>query len=225
MPKRNQRGKKSKKRNGGASKSPMLSFDAGAIGRFIGLPVGRIPVSIGSNRNLSAVNAVYPRMVKLDSPIIPQFASMVAGGTTLNLACTVANLVENFASRFGSLFGEYCLVGLRFEIRVNSVVNPAGIYLAWFNEKGTAAPGATEALNTPHIEGIVSNTESPSSHVISWRATDYLDLDWSDNSATTVTPVSFKLYSNTAATGTTATTTAQFIITGAASMCFRAYDG
>jgi hypothetical protein len=164
-------------------------------------------------------------MVKLDTPIIIQTASIAAGGVTLALQCNVNTLVENWATRFAALFGEYAIVGIRLEIRISNVAVPSGLYIAFFNEKGTAAPNAVEALNTPHIEGLVSNTESPSRHMISWMAADYLDLDWQDNLASTYTPVTFKIFASSAATGTQATTTGTIIITGALALCLRAYNG
>jgi len=163
-------------------------------------------------------------MVKLDTPIIIQQASVAAGAVSLALQCNVNNLVENFATRFGSLFGEYALVGIVLEVRVNNVAVPSGLYLAYFNEKGTGAPTIVEALNTPHVEGLISNTESPSAHKLMWKAADYLDLDWQDNAATTYTPVTFKIFASSA-TGTQATTTATISISGSVALCLRAYAG
>jgi hypothetical protein len=200
------------------------TLDVSGFMSRMGLPIPRLPFLIGSDGNLSPVAAVYPRMVKLDFPIIIQTASVVAGGVSLALQCNVNNLIENFSTRVGSLFGEYAIVGLRIEVRVNNVAVPSGLYLAYFNEKGTGAPTIVEALNTPHVEGLLSNTESPSKHLLEWKASDYLDLDWQDNAASTYTPVTFKIFASSA-TGTQATTTGTLSISGAVALCLRAYSG
>jgi hypothetical protein len=191
-----------------------------------GMPVGRIPRLIGSATNLPAGSTSYPTMVKWDVPIIPTFYTMTAGNLAVSLPIQFTTLCFNQSQILG-VFQEYCLVGFRFELRINATVNQSGLIVVIVDEKVATAPNDS-CFATPHLELICSNTESPSRHMISWRAKDYLDLDWTSTSSGADVPCWLKLFASTAAapagTGTTGTTSCQVCITGSVAMCFRGFE-
>jgi hypothetical protein len=189
------------------------------------LPVGRLPVRVAGTHLLRASKTIYPPMVKLDFPIEPLAFVMVAGVVSASQAID-ANALTTLATDFYALFQEYCLVGARFEIRVTDVVNPGGIILVYIDEKVATAPTLAQAAARPHVEMLVSNTESPNRYEIDWVASDFLDLQWGSTAAAGASPVIpsyIKFFSSVAGTFTTNTTTCQVIITGSLSFCFRGY--
>lgn len=222
MPRKSSRGKKKGKARGasGGNSGGRAVVDVSGLMQRMGLPVPRLPFLIGSSQNLSARDAVYPAMVKLDFPIEPQFVSLVAGALASIIPLNFS-LIENWANA-AALFGEYAIVGFRGELRVSNVVNPAGLVLVYIDEKSSSAPTAATATGADHLERMVSNTESPSAAKISWMSTDYVDLQWTATGNST-TPAWLKVYAATGTTGTTATTTGQVALTGAISLCFRGY--
>lgn len=224
MPRGKKRGKGKGKQGGqrnGAGSRPTVDL-TGMLNR-LGLPVPRLPFLLGSNRDLVAAHSIYPRMVKLDFPIIPQFLTIATGAMAQVISVSI-NLIEQVGGLQG-LFAEYSIVGIVFELRCNASATPQGIYLAYIDEKGSSTPSATTALEAPHIEGLVSNTESPSSHRIFWKVADFLDMDWTSMASSAEIPVWLKLFASTAATGTSASTGAQIIVTGSVALCLRGYVG
>jgi hypothetical protein len=213
-------GKQGGQRNGSGSRP---TVDLSGMLQRLGLPVPRLPFLLGSNRDLTVSNSVYPRMVKLDFPIIPQFLTIATGAMAQVISVSI-NLIEQVGGLQG-LFAEYSIVGVIFELRCNASATPQGIYLAYLDEKGSVTPTATTALEAPHIEGLVSDTESPSSHRIMWKVADFLDMDWTSMASSSEIPVWLKLFTSTAATGTSASTGAQIIVTGSLALCLRGYVG
>jgi len=220
MPRKSSRGKKKGGRSNNAS-SNRPTIDVSGMLAGLGLPVPRLPFLIGSSNNLGASRSVYPR-VDLSIPIIPSFAAIVAGGLTTVLSISAsAALIENWAA-FSALFGEFCLVGFTLEFRMNNVVTPAGLILIYVDEKSAAAPTFVNAASAPHLDILVSQTESPSKHLVSWKARDLADLQWTSTAATEL-PVWVKLFAAVASTGTAAGTTGTVQITGAVQVSFRGY--
>jgi hypothetical protein len=212
-----QRGKKNKN-----SSNQTLTIQ-GPWGSSLSLPIGRLPVKIGSDVTLSANNSIYPKMVKLDAKINTEQLSVAAGAAAGVLAIDTT-LIANFSTRFASLFGEYCLVGANLEIRYASLTNPGGIGVLYLDEKAATAPTANAALAAAGLDVQLANVESPSRYSIKWTAKDYIDLDWTDTS-TNVTSVWLKFYTNTANFGTPAAGTGVIYVTGSLAFCFRGYAG
>jgi len=210
--------KKTKKPKSANAQRPIL--DASGMLRRLGLPIPRLPFLIGSATDLKSNQSVYP-YINLDLPIVLNKVSIVAG------ACAgVVNLdisqINSFATRFGVTFREYAITGARLEVRVTNVANPAGLVICFLNEKQAGAPIVGEAQDSPHLEALVSSTESPSRHMIDWLAKDTLDLQWTVITST-VTPCYLKLWAAAASTGTLAGTTADILITGALHFSFRGF--
>jgi hypothetical protein len=210
------------KRRNHASPGQRQTLDVSGFLNKMGLPVPRLPFLIGSDKNLSAGKSVYPKMVKLDFPIIPQFLTLATGALAQSIALNLTLI--NLGTPLASVFAEYAIIGAKLELRVNATATPQGIYLAFIDEKSGGAPTAAVALDAPHIEGAISNTESPSAHMISWKAADFLDLDWTSLTVSE-TPAWLKVFASTSATGTSASTGAQIMITGALALCLRGYVG
>jgi hypothetical protein len=217
MPRHPKRGSKRPKQSGGNQRQVL---DVSGFMNRMGLPVPRLPFLIGSATNLPDQLSVYPSNVKLDFPITPQFFNITSGALSTYLA--ISTNLCTLAADFIALFNEYSVVGAKFEMRINNAINQAGLILVYIDEKSLSAPVAAEAVARPHLELVVSNTESPSRHTIEWKARDYLDLQWTATNVAT-TPAYLKLFASTAATGTSGTTAAQVCVTGAISMCFRGY--
>jgi len=216
MPQRKNR--KSKNQKSQPKQRPVV--DASGILQRLGIPVPRLPFLIGSATNLGVRDSVYPN-VSFSIPILLNKVSLVAGACAgvVNLDLTQVNA---FATRFGALFREYAITGARLEIRIANVVNSAGVVIVFINEKQAGAPIAAEAQDSPHLEALVSSTESPSRHMVSWVPQDLLDLEWTVIT-TTFTPAYLKVWASVATTGTLAGTTADVLITGALQFGFRGW--
>jgi len=192
----------------------------GPWGTKFSMPVGKLPIKIGSDSGLSSSSAVYPRKISLSIPLLGISAGVVAGNIAVAIQLNNA-LVSNWATRFASLFDEYSIVGARFEIRPQAVSALAtGYILASIDEKSVAIP-TISIVDNPHVEMLMSNTESPSKYHINWIARDYLDLQWTAASVS-YTPMTLKIFGG-AATGIGAANTAMLQITGCVEICFRGY--
>jgi len=210
-----------KKKSGGRKNAQRPVVDVSGFFNRVGLPVPRLPFLIGSSTSLKSGLTIYPKMVKLDFPIEPQAITMAAGATA-SVTAINSGLAE-LAANFLALFTEYCLVGFRFELRTNAVVNPAGCTLFYIDETGAGAPTFAEASARPHLEVMHSATESPTRHMIEWKSRAIQDLEWSASSAAVFTPVWLKAFSAVATTFTVAGSTSTIVVTGALSFCFRGY--
>lgn len=191
------------------------------IGDFrASFPKPRLPRLLGAD-NLSAQLAYYPRMVKMDVPIILGNITLTAGATASVISVN-PTLIANFASRFGSLFQEYCIVGCKFEFRLTAVNNPGGLIMVALDEKSNSSPGA-ETLGRPHIDipNVAGGGDSQTTHIIQWVPQDYLDVEWSSVSTTT-TPVFVKVYAG-GLTGTAGSSSSTVTYTGAIALCFRGF--
>jgi hypothetical protein len=207
------KGKKSKKGKRLTVKGPW--------GTKFSMPVGQLPIKIGSDRSLSSSKSVYPPMVKLSVPIVGQLIA-VAAGAVANAGAISATNVNNFATRFASLFDEYCIVGMALELRIQNVTaGSVGFVLAFIDEKIATAPNAA-SLNVPRIDMMIGS-ESPSRYDINWIAHDYIDLQWTQTS-TTVIPLYLKIYASNANTLTSAGTACDILISGTLQFCFRGYS-
>jgi hypothetical protein len=211
-----------KKSNGKKSQKPggRRIVDVSGMLQSFGVPVPRLPFLIGSATDLPAGKSVYPSW-SVSIPLGLSKISLVAGAcaTAINIDET---LVPSFTTRFTSTFREAAIVGARLEIRVTNVVNPAGLAFVFLNEKTSASPVASEAQDAPHLDVLISNNESPSRHMLEWKAKDLLDLQWSAI-ASVATPVTLKVFAAVATTLTTATTTADILVSGAIQFAFRGW--
>lgn len=182
-------------------------------------PQPRLPSILGSDRSLSSRNSVYP-VIKLDVPLTPQKASIVAGvlATAIPLDTTVMALF----GKLGAAFREYAIVGSRLEIRINNATVTAGIVMCYLDETTAAVPTASDAKDRPRLDVLVSPQFTQGSYRMGWTPRDLLDLDYV-STGTNFTPVWLKLFASVADTFTTATTAADVIVTGTMALEFRGY--
>lgn len=192
------------------------------LGQFrLSFPQPRLPQFLGSTKSLAPRNAIYPANVGLDVPFTPNPVAITAGSVTVNQNLDLSQ-INAFASRFASLFREYCIVGARVEIRLNVMSASAqGVVKAWIDEDSAAAPTLSNALNRATLDIALVGAPIDKVYVINWKPLDYLDLDWTDT-GTTFTPAFLKLYGTTS-TGLAAASAGQLIVTGTLAFCFRGY--
>jgi hypothetical protein len=183
-------------------------------------PQPRIPRLLGAAQNLSSRLSVYPQ-VRLDVPIIQLKASIVAGAVAAVFPLDIS-AVANFGTRFGALFREYAVVGAALELRMNNVVQGAGVTACYLDEEAGGAPVAIEALDRPRLDVLTSPQFQPGSYKLNWTPRDILDLDYVAV-GTTFTPVYLKVITNVANFNSIAATTGDIIITGALAFDFRGY--
>lgn len=194
---------------------------SGPGGFRLDFPIPRLPRWIGTP-NLRAGNAIYPR-VNLDIPVSPGSIS-IASGAIAGVINIDSSIVKNFATRFASLFKEFAIVGCRLELRLNNCTAPQGLMLAYIDENDNSAPTAA-SLDYAHVEvPLVLNAADTtgSLHVLEWKAQSFEDLTWDPTSSAGLVAY-LKVFSSVADTGTTSSTAATIMLTGAISVCFRGY--
>jgi hypothetical protein len=211
----------SKKGQKGKSKSMSKQWADIRIGSFnLSFPKPRIPRLLGAAVSLSQPNSVYPN-VSIDVPIEVDTAVIAAGATasTIPLDTTI---LPNWATRFASLFREYSICGANLELRLSNVVNPAGIVVAFIDEKSGAAPTAQQGENRPRLDMMVQNMTSVQPYRLKWKPADYLDLQWTITSVNT-TDAFLQIFTSVASFFTTATTTGTVLVTGSLAVQFRGF--
>jgi hypothetical protein len=119
------------------------------------------------------------------------------------------NEVTGFATRFGSTFDEYRILGVRMRIAPLGV-NP-GISCFWFDEKNSSAPTVTEAYERIATRRSNNSADSKSTFTMTWTARDLLDLQYTAI-GTVATPCYFKVYTDNATFGAPVAVTSLWII-------------
>jgi len=133
-------------------------------------------------------------------------------------------MIKAWSTKFAAVFDEYCITGAHFEIRSNQVSGIGkGMLLVGLDEKDATTPTATSAAASAHIDVNVNNAYDPIRHMIDWVPTDYLDLQWSSVTSSSVTPVYIKVYGDNTTTFLNSDTAGDLYITGALSIDFRGF--
>jgi len=150
-----------------------------------------------------------------------QVSKLVLNGAAAQLLTTITTGVVNYAqpintgailgfsTRFGSTFDEYRIVGT--DARMTPLSATSGVSKVWFDEKNTANPTANEAQERTSTPLVNSNANARAVRVFRWRARDLLDLQYTAI-GTSVTPVSFKVYTDTASWAAPATVTPLWLL-------------
>lgn len=212
-----------KKKGGKKEKGPGNPWGSIQLGSFrASFPQPRLPRLLGSAKSLGVGNSVYPN-IRLDVPISQQVKSIVAGALAGSISIDIVTVINQFSSRFASLFKEYAIVGASFELRMNNVVQGAGVVAVYLDETTPNVPTAALALQTQRVDVLVSPQFSAGgSYRIDWTPRDILDLDYV-STGTTFTPLYLKLYTDVTNFNTVAGTTGDVIVTGALAFEFRGY--
>jgi len=139
----------------------------------------------------------YPHQVAWEVwiPATPsKFTTTVTTGFIAGTFNVRASNVGSYVTRFTSTFVEYRIVRAIFKIRLFSSTNP-GVLQFWLDEQVTAPPTLAEAQERAVM--IISASAVDQKPVLKWVAADPLDLQYIPI-ATSVTPVTFKVYTNNA---------------------------
>jgi hypothetical protein len=110
-----------------------------------------------------------------------------------------ASEIVGFATRFGSTFDEYRILGA--DVRVTPVSASTGVSKMWFDEKSPSAPTSNESQERTVVPLANTNAMASSRKTFRWRARDLLDLQYTAIGTTSVNPVSFKVYTDNALYG------------------------
>ena len=159
--------------------------------------------------------------MKLDVPIRASVATIAAGSLASSTGLDV-NLIQDWATRFATLFREYAIVGARLELRPQNVSPASGIIVAYLDEQTSSVPTTAEALARPRLDMIAGPLTVPRAYHLDWTPADILDLDFV-SVASTFTPVWVKMFTNVANFGAGAGMTGQVLITGSLALEFRGF--
>lgn len=119
------------------------------------------------------------------------------------------SLINGFSTRFGLTFDEYRILKVYCKIRPLAV--STGVTRFLFDEKNSSAVSATGSTQRVG-KTLANNAADPKSvTMMTWSARDLLDLQYTAIGST-VTPVYFKIYTDSTNYGAPATATALWLI-------------
>jgi hypothetical protein len=144
---------------------------------------------------------VYRAMLFGTSGILP---TTVGTGVINNALGVNTSDITGFATRFGSTFDEYRILGVDCQIRCAAA--SSGVSFFWFDEKSNASATVNECYERVTLNLPNTNANAKSTAVLKWRARDLLDLQYTAI-GTVATPVYFKIYTDTANFGAPASVT------------------
>lgn len=116
--------------------------------------------------------------------------------------------IPDFATRFGSTYDEYRILGA--DVEMIPVSNASGVSVFWFDEKLTSTPTLAQSQDRTARAVPNSNANSKAFTVHRWRARDLLDLEFSAITAAPQ-PVTFKTYTDAANWGAPIVATALWV--------------
>lgn len=183
------------------------------------LPAGRLPRQLSGSllgHELTNANSVDPSIVRLTLRAVPGNITLSSGAVTTSYTLGTTN-VESWSS-WAALFQEFCIVGARlFPIALTSS-NFGGFVAASLDEKVSTA-GAGD-LDKPYLRLTLDSAPSPDDYVVSWKAEDYSDLQWTAT-GTATTPAYLKFFASPGSTFTSASNSSEVIVTGEFAVDFR----
>jgi len=186
-----------------------------------GVPIPRLPKNTSAVGKLRWKQSVAPQCFNIDQPLTTQTLAIAAGAGSGNVAISDSS-ISGFATRFGSTFYEYCIVGARLEVLVGTTSTAQGVISVYVDEK-SGTPSAAKARNSPHLNVPITSQNVGKPFVIEWKAQDYDDLLWNPI-GTSFTAANVALFTD-GTFGTAAGTTALVTITGTFALCFRGIRG
>jgi len=144
-------------------------------------------------------------------PGVPQIITTTAATGVNSTAFQIAfGDILGFATRFGSTFDEYRILGAN--VRVQATAVSTGLTKFFFDEKTTSAPTANESQERVGVLLDNNSSNSKSSTMMRWRARDLLDLQYTAI-ASSVTPCTFKIYTDAVNWAAPVSATNLFIVT------------
>jgi hypothetical protein len=198
---------------------------AGPWNTKFSMPVGRIPIKIGSDSRLSSTGSRYPE-INLDAPITAVAITTAAGAVSVSQGISLG-LIKNWPTRFQSLFDEYVITGYRLEISLggSTATAPAvasGYMALTVDENAAGAPSNT-CLDQSKIEVDLSTFSADRRYLMTWKANDYGDLTFRPT-GTSYTPIYIKAFASVVDTFTVASQVSQVIVMGTLALRFRGYQ-
>lgn len=172
-------------------------------------------ISLSIPKNMPAFAGQVVEQFHLNITPVVLSTTVTTGVIAIPLVINAA-AVPNFTSRFNNLFEEYRIVMASMDVKCFSSTNP-GLFTHWFDEKDSSTPTAAEAQR---ISLKSFSASSPMSHKITWRARDPLDLQYT-SIATSVSPVTYKVYTDLANFGSSGVATPYAQLTGSVWIQFR----
>jgi hypothetical protein len=166
----------------------------------------------------------YPRQVvwQVWLPFAPVKLTTTVTTGLINSAIFVNQAaITSFATRFGNTFVEYRIVRANVKARMFGSTNP-GVLQMWYDEKSTASPTLVEAQERYILSENASSVDKRPT--LSWTNADTLDLQYTAI-GTSVTPVTFKVFTNNANFGSSVVATDYCEIEGAIQFQFRGLLG
>lgn len=131
--------------------------------------------------------------------------------------------IQNFVTKWGSVFKEACLVGAKFQFRVasDSGSNTRGTCLVSINEANNLTPTYALIANVPKL--VIDLQDFTKVYEIDYKVADYTELEWLQIGSGTSGNPNFWLnfYAAIADTGTSALTNAQVQINATFAVDFR----
>lgn len=192
----------------------------------IDIPRGNVPRDISSARAVTPATSIYPRLLRLAVPISPDFFQVTATNALNAVTPLDTTLITNFAAKFAVLFREYVILGFNLQLRLiqqsATAAGYGGIIRVYLDESSNSSPTATSSEQSAGLNIANDGVESPNRYNIKWKNRNLIDLAWG-STATNVTPVWIKLYSDSPIFGLPTSTTFQIAMTGTVLFAFRGF--
>lgn len=132
-------------------------------------------------------------------PAVPvKITQVVTTGVTASSLNVGHGQIQDFATRFATLYQEYRIVRVKFTIELFSSTNP-GLILAWIDEAQTGAPTAGVAAERAVYRFPTGSNQKTHSFV--YVPSDPDDLAWRPTTSAAVDIASFRWYSDNATYG------------------------
>ncbi len=171
----------------------------------------RQKLSLQVARELSDTDAyVGQQKVTLRLEGSPTLLSTTAAtGVIANVTTLGPANITGFATRFGSTFDEYRVLGA--DIRITPVSASTGVSKCWIDEQLSAAPTSNESQERVSWPLANTNATPKSQTIVRWRARDLKDLQYTAIGSNAA-PAYFKLYTDSATWGASTTATPLWLI-------------
>jgi hypothetical protein len=108
--------------------------------------------------------------------------------------------VNNWPTRFASLFEEYRVIGIEMKVRASQGVVTGGVngtHVSWWDEYSSGTPTATQAIQRVTKERSNNADNRLSQYNLKWKPQDPKDYEFFAT-ATGTQPVFFKIYTDVA---------------------------
>jgi len=156
-------------------------------------------------------------------PAIPvKLTQTVTTGVVSSVLLVSSASIQDFATRFATLFTEYRIISVVFSVNLFSSTQP-GLALSWIEEKDFSAPTAGEAAERGVKRFALGANQMP--HHFRWLVSDPFDLQFRDSDSAAQSVAAFKVYSDNATYGSGITAADIGLISASFTFQFRGFSG